>query len=69
MTDSTAPNFSHTATDLLLALIDLHDDHGDERAELIDDIEKSLAELTPTERDDLAPTIRCIAQLMIAHTH
>lgn len=58
--------FSHTATDLLLTFIDLLNDDGSERAELIADSEKSIAEMTKAESDDLAPDIRRIIALLIA---
>jgi len=64
-----ANDFNDTATDLLLALISLHATAvrgmTADRADIIADIEKSLAELPPNERDDLAPHIRAIAEQII----
>jgi len=62
MNKSTAPKFNDTMTDIALALISLHaaTQRGlrDDIAEIVTDIEKSLAELEPAENADLAPQIR-----------
>jgi hypothetical protein len=65
MNESTAPKFNDTMTDIALALISLHEAtqqglRDDDIAEIVTDIEKSLAELEPAENADLAPKIRSL---------